>query len=217
MNRLVNALGWGFIGLIGGAILGAAVGLALGVIRNEAPADSILDAAVSVGIIGALGAFVGNLLERNAPGNADDEDSAEASGDIGTGVIVFLGALLGALAGATIGKIMGADAWLLESLAEVKSAYALAFLHYHIELVGGPHVVAGTFIGILISAMLDVFLGNESSFLAVFCASLLAPVAAFIAALGGQLDWGTAIAIAVVVGILFKWLAKSGGGGRKLK
>ncbi len=201
MGRISAALGWSVLGLIAGAIIGALAGFVIGLIRVENAAQAALAGAPPVGLIGALGAFAGCLLARPA-----------AESDNLTGFTLFLGALLGALAGATIGKALGADTWLLDSLAKVENESSLIFLHYHIDLFGGPHVVVGAFLGILAFGILDVFLGSESSLVVLVIAALLSPVLAIIAAFIGQIDWGAALVIVVATVAIFYVFMKSTGG-----
>ncbi len=219
MNRIGSALGWGVMGWIFGAIIGAVAAFVLGVFRGEAVLQAALGGAGPVGLIGALGAFSGRLLERPSQGSDDKETNEETSqeNDNTAWFATFCGALLGAFAGATIGKALGADVWLLDSLAQVEAASLQASLHYHIYLCGGPHVVAGAFVGILAFGSLEVFLGSESSLNALLIAALLMPVVAVIAALIGQIDWGTAIIFVVATVAIFLLMSNSGGGGSPMK
>lgn len=202
MNRIGAALGWSILGLFFGALIGAVAGFVMGVIRIENVAQAAQAGAAPVGLIGALGAFSGRMLE-----------SSSAESDHLTVITTFFGAIVGALAGVTLGKALGADLWLLDSIQQLESASIQAFLLYHIDLFGGPHVVAGAFLGILSLGFLDVFFGNESSFAILLIAVFLTPVVAIIAALIGQIDWGAAIVIVVATGAIFYMLMKSGGGG----
>ena len=200
MKRMASALGWSLAGLVIGAIIGAVAGFLMGALRSEDVLRAALAGAGPVGLVGALGAFCGSLLERS-----------KADSDSLTVVTVFLGAIVGALTGAIIGKALGADIWLLESVAQVESASVQAFLLYHIDLFGGPHVVVGALLGILAFGSLDVFHSSDSSFNALIIAFLLIPVLAIIAALFGQIDWGAAIAIVVATVAILYIFGKSGG------
>ncbi len=173
----------------------------MGIVRIENVAQAAMSGALPAGLVGALGAFAGSLLAK----------STEESDNL-TGLTIFMGALLGALTGATIGKALGADTWLLESLAQVENEGIMLFLHYHIDLFGGPHVMVGAMLGILTFGALDVFWGSDSSFTGLFIAALLTPVVAVIAALIGQIDWGTANVIVVAMVATLYILMKSGGG-----
>lgn len=214
MNRIGSALGWAVLGWVGGAIIGAVAAFILGVFRGEAVLQAALAGAGPVGLIGALGAFSGRLLERPSQGSGDRVTNAETSqeNEDTAWFATFFGALLGAFAGATIGKALGADVWLLDSLAQLEAASLQASLHYHIGLFGGPHVVAGAFVGILAFGSLEVFLGSESSFNFLVIAALLMPVVAVFSALIGQIDWGTAIIIVVATVAIFLLMSISGGG-----
>lgn len=200
MNRIGSALGWGVMGLIAGAIIGAGAGFVMGIIRIENVAQAALAGALPVGFIGALGAFAGRLLQRHSA----EEDSL-------TVITTFGGAMLGALLGKIIGVALGADTWLLDSIAGIENEGVLAFLFYHFDLVGGPQVVAGAFLGILTVGSVDMLLGENSAFAVLLLAALLAPVVAVIAALGGQIDWGTTFVIVVATVAITYILMKSGG------
>ena len=201
MNRIASALGWSVLGLIAGAIVGAVAGAVMGVIRIENVVDAGLAGALPVGLIGALGAFAGRLLEN----------SSQAADSL-TVVTAFMGALLGALLGTIIGVALGADIWLLDSIADIESPGIAAFLLYHINLVGGPHVVVGAFLGVLTVGFVDTFLGDDSTINVLTIAALLTPVVAVVSALAGQIDWGTAFVIVVGTAVICTILVKSGGG-----
>lgn len=200
MNRIGSALGWSVLGLIAGAIVGAVAGFVMGVIRIENVIDAGLAGALPVGLIGAFGAFAGRLLEKATEG-------AEST----TVITSFVGALLGALIGTIIGAAVGADIWLLESIDAIENQHIVALLMYHINLVGGPHVVVGAFLGILTVGFVDTFLGDNSTINVLIIVALLTPVVAIISALVGQIDWGTAFVIVVGTAVIYKILAKSDG------
>ena len=201
MKRIKSALGWGVMGWVVGALIGAVAGFVMGVVRIENAAQAALAGAGPVGLMGALGAMAGHLLERPSEGKADE-----------AWFTAIFYAILGGLAGATIGKALGADRWLFESLAQVESESLLIFLQYHINLFGGPHVVVGAFLGILAFGFVDVFLGSESSLNALVIAAALTPVVMIVAALIGQIDWGTAAVIVVATVAIIYLAAKFGGG-----
>lgn len=214
MSRIGAALGWSVMGLIGGAIIGAVAGFVMGIIRIENVLQAAMAGALPVGLIGAAGAFSGSLLGR--PSAEDDSLTIITS---------FGGALLGALLGKVIGVALGADVWLLESMADVENQSVLAFLIYHVELVGGPQVVVGSLVGILTVGAADMFLGEDNALNVLIVAAFLTPVVAIVAALAGQIDWGSAIAIVVgTVAVIYVMMkagggssASGGGGGGKAK
>lgn len=201
MNRLGSALGWGLMGLVGGAIIGAAAGFVLGIVRIENVAQAAMAGAWPVGLLGAFGAFAGGLLAKSS-----DESGSE------TPFASFAGALLGALLGKIIGVAFGADAWLLDSIASVQSDGLITFLLFHVDLVGGPQVVVGMFLGILTVGFTDTFFGYDSAITALVLAALATPAAAIIGALGGQIDWGTAIVIIVATTAVWYLLVRSDSG-----
>jgi hypothetical protein len=201
MNRVGSALGWSVLGLIAGAIIGALAGFVMGIVRIENVAQAALAGALPVGLIGALGAFFGRLLEK----------SGEETGGA-TAVTVFVGALLGALLGTIIGVALGADVWLLTSIAGLENDGIVNFFLYYFDLVGGPHVIVGAFLGILTVGFVDVFFGDASTMNVLTIAALLTPIVALISALIGQIDWGTAFVIVVSTAVVFYILVKSGGG-----
>ena len=200
MNRLGSALGWGIIGLIAGALIGVLAGLALGVIRNQAPVDSMLDSAVTVGLIGAIGAAVGRLLE------------AKTSEDGSLTVYTFTAAIIGALFGALLGELLGAEAWLRENIIAIENQHIVAFLAYHVGRIGGAGSAAGMVLGILVVASVDTFFGEDASASIFVVSALLIPIAAIVAGFGGKIDWGTAIVIVLATAVIFYVLMKSGGG-----
>ena len=202
MNRIGAAFGCSILGLIAGAIVGAVAGFVMGVIRIENVVNAALAGALPVGLLGALGAFAGRLLENSSEG-----------ADSVTAITTFIGALLGALMGTIIGTALGADIWLLESIAKIENQGIIAFLLYHTNLVGGPHVVVGALLGILTVGFVDTFLGDTSTINVLIIAALLTPVVAIISALVGQIDWGTAFVIVVGTAVIYTILVKSGGDG----
>lgn len=188
------------MGLIAGAVIGAAAGFVMGIIRIENVAQAALAGALPVGLIGALGGFAGGLLQRPSA----EEDSL-------TVITTFGGAMLGALLGKIIGVALGADTWLLESIAGIENEGILAFLLFHFDLVGGPQVVVGALLGILTVGSVDMFLGENSAFAVLLLAALLAPVVAVFAALGGQIDWGATVVIVIATVAVTYILMRSGG------
>ena len=191
MIRVGDALRWSVIGFICGVLIAELTGIVMGFVRGEDILRTGLAALPPACFIGALGGFCGYLL-------------------LGPSVITmfttFGGAMLGALLGKLIGALLFLDVWVLDSIAAVKIEGIEAFLLYHIDLVGGPQVVAGAFLGILAIGFLDVFFGCEVSSTALGFAALLTPVIALISAFIGHSDWDAAIVILVgTVVILFYW------------
>lgn len=184
MQRISDLLLYGTSGLIAGAIIGGFSGFAIGHLRGDNPSDTLLAAAVSVGLIGLFGGAVGGIL-----GGKD------------LWSITLFGALFGALLGALGGDSLGADSWLLQNFRSLGDERLVEFANNYVGTIGGAGASIGMVVGIIVSAVIDTFRGEKSFYNALGGLIVFSIVGVIVASIGG-IDEGGAAAIGGTIGVI---------------
>ena len=184
MKRISDLLLYGASGFFAGAIIGGFSGFAIGHLRGDNSTDSMIVAALSVGIMGLFGGAVGGVIGGK---------------DLWT--VTLFGALFGALLGALGGDSLGAESWLRQNIGSLGNERLLEFVQKYVSTIGGAGASIGMALGILVSAAIDTFRGEKSFYNALAGLIVFSILGAIVASIGG-VDMGGGAAIGGIIGTI---------------